>query len=232
MPINSVIIEANNLDFAYGANMVLDNLNFQIKEGDYVGIIGPNGGGKTTLVKILLGLLKPTKGKIRINNMSVGYVPQRVSQTYFQFPVSVREIVATGSTKEESVNKAMVAAGIENYKNKLLSQLSGGQRQRVFIARALAGNPKILILDEPTVGVDIPSSTKFYEFLRDLNQKQGITILFVTHDVEVIAKEVSSVLCLNKTLVCHGLPKDFIQPEFLEKLYGDKVKFVIHNHNV
>ncbi|KKL97446.1 hypothetical protein LCGC14_1834360, partial [marine sediment metagenome] len=107
---------------------------------------------------------------------------------------------------------------------------SGGEQQKVFIARALAGEPKILILDEPVVGVDITSQEKFYAFLQKINQQFGLTIIFVSHDIDVIAHQVKSVLCINRELVCHGSPKEFIKEEFMEKLYGKKVKFILHGH--
>ncbi|MBI2453263.1 ATP-binding cassette domain-containing protein [Candidatus Peregrinibacteria bacterium] len=129
-----------------------------------------------------------------------------------------------------AISNAMEVADISKYKTKLLSELSGGERQRVFIARALASEPKILILDEPSVGVDLVAQEKFYTFLEKLNHDYGLTILFVSHDIDVVAHEVKCVLCLNKNLVCHGMPKEFIREEHLEKLYGKKVRFILHGH--
>ncbi len=244
-------IEVKNLNFKYGENQVLQNISFAVQNGEYLGIIGPNGGGKTTLLKIILGLLKPTSGKIFIlgkdsnqckEKASIGYVPQRSTQGDFSFPATVEEVVKSGRTPRigtfkkfqisdyAAVAKAMEITGVTKNKNRLIGSLSGGERQKVFIARALAGDPKILVLDEPTVAVDIGAQEKFYNFLSDLNKKLKLTILFVSHDIDVVAKEVDSVLCLNKTVVCHGSPRDFIKEEYLEKLYGRKVKSMLHEH--
>jgi len=124
----------------------------------------------------------------------------------------------------------MAVADIAGYKTKLLADLSGGERQRVFIARALAGAPKILILDEPSVGIDLPVQEKFYNFVEKLNRDYGLTVIFISHDIDVIAHEVKNLLCLNKNLICHGAPREFIKEEYLEKLYGKEVKFILHGH--
>jgi zinc transport system ATP-binding protein len=124
----------------------------------------------------------------------------------------------------------MEVADVVKYKTKLLGDLSGGERQRVFIARALAGDPKILILDEPSVGIDLLAQEKFYTFIEKLNRDYGLTVIFVSHDIDVVAHEVRCLLCLNKNLVCHGMPREFIKEEYLEKLYGKKVKFILHGH--
>jgi zinc transport system ATP-binding protein len=244
-------IEVEDVDFHYNGNAVLEHVSFTVKSGEYLGIIGPNGGGKTTLLKIILGLLKPHSGSVKIfgqkseevdERYRIGYVPQKASQAEFYFPATVEEIVKSGRTarrglfrryKEEdykAVEKAMEIAGIAEHRGRLISKLSGGERQRVFIARTLAGEPKILILDEPAVGVDIASQEKFYSFLTYLNRELGITIIFVSHDVGVIADEVNTVLCLNHRLICHGSPERFIKEEFLEEVYGKKVTSVFHKH--
>lgn len=246
------IIEVRNVSFKYDSISVLDKISFDIKEGEYLGVIGPNGAGKTTLLRILLGLLKPDTGTIKIfgeniNKLKkralIGYVPQKSTQVANEFPATVEEIVKSGRTAriglfkqcnkadKEKIEWAMETADIMDLRKKLISELSGGQRQRVFIARALAAEPRILFLDEPTIAVDAALSQKFYEFLNKLNTELGITIIFVSHDLDVIAKEVNTVLCLKQTLVCHGSTEDFMKKEHLEKLYGDKYKYIIHDHN-
>lgn len=245
-------IELSGVNFRYGENVVLEDVSFQVKKGEYLGIIGPNGGGKTTLLKVILGLLKPRKGTIKIHGQKVdelkdksfiGYVPQRASQTGTDFPATVQEIVSSGRTAragifnhlttldKEKIDWAMELADITAIKDKLIGELSGGQRQRVFMARALAGEPEMLFLDEPTIAIDVAQSNKFYAFLGELNRKYGITILFVSHDIDCVAKEVSSVLCVNKTLVCHTSPKELLQEGHLEKLYGTKFAPVHHHHH-
>jgi len=244
------IIEINDLSYNYNHHLVLEGITFSVKSGEYLGVIGPNGGGKTTLVKIIVGLLKPTKGQVKIlgqdvahlkERYNVGYVSQRASQAIVTFPTTVEEIVRSGRTAKVGVFKrftnhdqhfideAMNAADVYQFRKRLISSLSGGELQRVFIARALAGEPKILILDEPAVGIDIAAQDKFYSFLHELNG-QGLTIFFVSHDIDIVAQEVHSVLCLNNRLICTGTPKDFIKQEYMEKLYGKKVRFFLHGH--
>ena len=247
----AVCIEAKDISFRYGQVPVLENVSFKVHKGDYLGIIGPNGGGKTTLLKIMLGLLKPQSGTVTYHHKNVnglkdrtffGYVPQRLSQSAAQFPATVEEIVRGGRTAKvgmlrkltgedfKKVEWAMEIADVITLRHQLIGNLSGGQRQKVFIARALAGEPHILFLDEPTVAVDVVSSQKFYAFLGELNKKMGLTIIFVSHDIDCVAQEVNSVLCLNRTLICHGSPKDFMKEEYMEKLYGKKIKFIMHGH--
>jgi len=247
----SFCIEVQNLNFSYNGNSVLENVSFSVKDGEYLGIIGPNGGGKTTLIKIILGLLKPDTGSVKIfgkdiktfkERALIGYVPQRISQSIPQFPATVEEIVRSGRTARVglfkrfseqdkiAIEKAMETADVVKHRARLINELSGGERQRVFIARSLAGEPKMLILDEPSVGVDIAAQEKFYTFIEDLNQNHGLAIIFVSHDIDVVAHEVKCLLCLNKSLVCHGLPREFMKEEYLEKLYGKKVKFILHRH--
>lgn len=243
------MIRFSHVSFGYSDNLILNDVSFIIKRGSYVGMIGPNGGGKTTLLKILLGLIKPKRGTVEIQGTAIGsfakkyeigYVPQRVMQENFNFPATVFEIVSSGRTPmkkvfqffngedKKAIDQALRIAGVDQYRHQLISRLSGGERQRVYVARALAARPSILILDEPFAGVDIGSQTGFYQFLRQLNRRQGITILFVSHDVDVITNEVSEIICLNKRLVCQDKPKNILLKEnIMEELYG---KRVIHIH--
>lgn len=244
------IIEVENLSFSYGESRVLEDISFEINPGDYVGIIGPNGGGKTTLLKILLGLLKPTEGSVkifgheptsRIPQASMGYVPQRISSTHTFFPATVEEVIQTGRTSKigwrgrfsehdaKIVEEVMSILAITDLRGRLMHELSGGQRQRVFMARALARKPQLLILDEPTVGVDLQAQEEFYQFLKKLNREEGIAILLVSHDIDVVSKQVGYVLCLNGRMICHTNTKDFIEKDFLKKLYGEHAKFIVHH---
>lgn len=248
------IIKVNKLNFSYLGEKVLNNLSFSVDEGEYLGIIGPNGGGKTTLIKILLGLLKPASGEITIFDKplqtfheyhEIGYVPQRIAaHGEGNFPATVNEIVTSGFTADKHLfyrltegdkkvlEKIMDVTDITEFKHRLISDLSGGERQRVFIARALASEPKILILDEPTVGVDVSAQKQFYAFLKKLNETQGITILFITHDLDMIAREATKVLCLNHNLICYGLPSEAIDEKVMHDLYQADMKFVhAHDHS-
>lgn len=247
---DSVCIDVQDVSFSYHGRVALSNVSFNVRQGEYLGIIGPNGGGKTTLLKIVLGLLRPDTGQVRIfgepvevasARSSIGYVPQ--GHAVQNFPASVEEVVWCGrSTRmgsllsrpsradREAVDRAMEAAGIFGVRKRLVSDLSGGERQRVGIARALASEPEVLILDEPSTGVDIAAQEAFYAFLGGLNKEQGLTILFVSHDVGVVAREVGTLLCLNQRMVCHGAPENFIKDDFLEMVYGAHVKSVYHRH--
>lgn len=251
MPIKKPIIVVSDLNFSYRDNPVLEHVSFTLEKGDYVGIIGPNGGGKTTLLKILIGILHPQSGKILIEGIPIsqfkqksiiGYVPQRIAQDSAAFPATVYEVVESGrvaskkifsrlDTKDKNkIKEVLKLAQIENLRDRLISQISGGERQRVYVARALAGDPKILILDEPFVGIDINAQRDFYAFLKKLNQKHGLTILFVSHDVDIISEEVKSVLCLNRGLLCFGSARILHEPGVIENLYGRKITHIHHSH--
>jgi zinc transport system ATP-binding protein len=246
-----IAIELNEITYKYYDHIVLEYISFAVDSGEYLGIIGPNGGGKTTLIRIMLGLLKPSSGNVKIfgqdigtfnKRYMIGYVPQRAAHEEFYFPASVEEVVRSGRTARiglfrgcgredyKAINEAMEVADVAQFKKRLVGELSGGERQRVFIARALSGEPQILILDEPVVGVDIASKDKFYSFLKHLNQDLKITIIFVSHDVGAIAHEVKNILCLNRRLICHGEPRDYIKEKFLEEVYGNKVTSIFHGH--
>lgn len=248
---NVPAIEISDVSFSYNSHNVLDNISFKIESGSYVGVIGPNGGGKTTLLKILLGLYKPNAGTVKIfghpihqypHKYELGYVPQRVSQDNMNMPVSVWEIVESGRTARIgllghfrpedglAVEKAMKLARVWDVKDRLISELSGGQRQRVYVARALASEPKVLFLDEPFVGIDVAAQQDFYAFLREVNEKEKLTILFVSHDVDIISTEVTELLCLNRRLVCQGHPHELIEEHMIEKLYGKKITHIHHDH--
>ncbi len=253
MQVNSgLAIEAGNLSYGYGGVSALKDVGFVLREGEYLAVIGPNGGGKTTLIKLLLGILEPTSGFVRIHGrpasdrrarLDVGYVPQRVSSEAAEFPATVREIVESGRTPRrrafsrrsaadrEAVDHALETLEIADLSDRTIGSLSGGQRQRAFIARAVAGEPRILILDEPTVGVDHSAQEAFRQFLTHANREHGMTIVFVTHDVEFVSREATSVLCLNHSLVCHGRPGEYLKEDFLVRLYGREVKLVEHEHH-
>jgi zinc transport system ATP-binding protein len=230
---------------------ILQNINFCIKRGDYVAIIGPNGGGKSTLVRLLLGLLKSTDGVVELFGKEqgdfreyhkIGYVPQRAEGIDVSFPISVEEVIGLGLAYKSSLFKrgsadeatqiqsVMEKMDILELKDRRISDLSGGQRQRVMIARALVSRPQILILDEPNAGVDTHSQRKFYDLLKELNEKEKITILFVTHDLGVIADDVKSVLCINQTLFVHDDAHEILNCSEMSKLYGMDTHLVCHHH--
>ncbi len=245
------IIRASDVSFSYREKPALAGINIDVLPGDYLGVIGPNGGGKTTLLKLVLGLVRPASGSVELFGRPaagfrewsrIGYVPQKATSVESRFPFTVEEVVAFGrvdrvgmlrrfkAADREAVTRALAEVNMLPQRGALLSELSGGQQQRVFIAKGLVSDPDILILDEPTVGVDIESQDEFYHLLSRLNREQGITLVVVSHDIDVIANEVKSVACLNQTLICHGTPLEFIKGDYMEKLYGRGRKFILHGH--
>lgn len=226
MPSVAPLFSLEHVSFSVAGKEILSGLTLEIRRGEYVGIIGPNGGGKTTLLRLLLGLAQPTHGTIesQIDKAKIGYVPQRVNGDV-TFPATVDEIVASGIVLPTSahdagrrIDAAMKTTDIARLRRQRIGTLSGGERQRTMIARALAGEPDVLFLDEPTSAIDPESQEDFYDLLRDLHRK-GLTIVIVSHDTDTIAHEVQRVLCLNRHLVCHGDPADVMHKVHTEH-YG------------
>lgn len=218
---NSITVK--DLSFSYEKECVLDKINFNVKKNDFLTIIGPNGGGKTSLLKLLLGINPLQKGEIKINDKfytsetsNIGYVPQ-ITNVNINFPISVLEIVLMGQNslkkrlfgyKNDEKTKAIEAlkkVGMHNFKDKKILNLSGGERQRVLIARALFSNPSILFLDEPTSNIDIKGCEEIYNTLKELNK--NMTILVVSHDISVVLKYANKAVYVNKKLTYHDLSK-------------------------
>ncbi len=232
----NAIVELKNVSHAYNGEVALEDVNLDILHGDFIAMIGPNGGGKTTLLKIILGLVSPDSGTVRVKGKSahkasscIGYVPQNVDINR-NFPISVLDVVLMGkldpkrrwARKSVANRREAVAAldrmGMASAANKKIGTLSGGQRQRVFIARALVTAPQLLLLDEPTAGIDTKGQAQFYKLLKDLNSE--ITIVVVSHDLLVISSYVKSVACMNKRLHYHDDAE--ITQEMLETMYCTK----------
>lgn len=248
------IVEIKGLTYRYEKETVLEDINLSIPKGAFLGIVGPNGSGKSTLLKILLGLLKRQQGEIKLFGKEInrfhdwqliGYVSQKANSFNTGFPATVFEVVASGLTKKLGmfrffrkedkpiVVKALESVGMKDFMHRNIGELSGGQQQRVFIARALVSEPKLLILDEPTVGVDAENVQNFYEMLHDLNLNWGITLLLVTHDIGTISDKVTHVACLNKHLHFHGRTEDFMNQEEnkMSGFYGHDVHVLSHHHH-
>lgn len=234
-------ITVRNVRFSYNGRPVLKDVNLALDTGEFTALIGPNGGGKTTLLKLLLGLLTPDSGDIRILGRKprnaagrLGYVPQDTGINK-NFPVSVMDVVLMGSLTPRSgwrwysradrlaAERALAMVDMSGFGRCRIAELSGGQRQRVFMARALVSDPEVLLLDEPMSGVDAVHQTEFYEMLRDLNREK--TILMVNHDLMVISSYVKSVACVNRTLHYHGGAE--ITDEMIQ-MYHCPVELVAH----
>jgi zinc transport system ATP-binding protein len=245
------VVELEHVCFNYGAERVLDEVTLQIRRGDFLGIIGPNGSGKTTLLRVLLGLLAPRSGHVRLFGTPlrdfddwhrIGYVPQKAVAFETQFPASVLEIVTSGrcgrvglgrpfdARDRQAAIEALETVGMAGQRDHLIGRLSAGQQQRAFIARALASAPDLLVLDEPTVGVDLDAQEQFYSLLRRLNRDRGTTLVLVSHDIGVVAAEVTQLACLNRTLVFHGPPQDAIRSGALAQMYRPESLMVAHRH--
>ena len=243
-------VEIEKVSFRYGEVSVLEDIDLTVEPGDFLGIIGPNGSGKTTLLRIMLGLLAPTGGQVRLFGHPpaslkqwgrLGYVPQKATFDP-SLPVTVGEVVASGlvatmgllrrvrAAERRRVGDVLTQVGMTAYAAARVGALSVGQQQRVLIARALVSDPELLILDEPTGGVDPEAQTNFYALLHHLNREREVTLILVSHDIGVVAKEVTRLACLNRRLIFHGRPGDFLSDAALAALYGPAVRVVSHEH--
>ncbi|MBU5488585.1 metal ABC transporter ATP-binding protein [Clostridium sp. MSJ-8] len=198
------MIRINNLCFSYEKNspMLINNLNLTIKQGMYLSILGENGSSKTTLIKLILGLLSPISGNITIDTKKLSYVPQRVDGFNSQFPISVYEVLKTHANilklDNSEIDRVLEIVKMTEYRNRLIGNLSGGQRQRIFIARALMGNPDLIILDEPSTGVDYKTQLDIYSLLTKLNKNEHTTIISIEHNLDVALKYSTDILHFNK----------------------------------
>jgi zinc transport system ATP-binding protein len=237
------LVEIENLSVNYDDILALDKISFSVEEKDFLGIIGPNGAGKTTLFSCMLGLLNNYNGEIKFFGADIrkskqylrqiGYVPQK---PVFEknFPATVAEVVGMGLTKnqkEDAIDEVLQKVWLHELSHRRIGDLSGGQQQRVFIAKALVNDPQILILDEPVTGIDLQSKDLFYQILRDLNQKDNITIIWSSHDLDAVAKLATKVACLNRTLFFHGISEEFFHNENLLKMYSESsMQMHMHGH--
>ncbi|MCU0632751.1 MAG: ABC transporter ATP-binding protein [Methanolinea sp.] len=236
-------VEVREVSYRQNGSLILDRVSLMVSEGDFYALLGPNGGGKTTLLKIILGLLPVTTGTVRIFGSApndgrslVGYVPQ--FRTFdFRYPITVREMVLSGRlshtrglvrsyTEEdhEVTERVLDQLTLSGLSDRTLSHLSGGEQQRAILARALVGRPRLLILDEPTVYVDTPTEVQFFDILEDL--KKSMTILLVSHDIGVISRHVTKVACLNHTLHTHDTPE--ITEDMIAATYRCPVDLIAH----
>ncbi len=239
------IVELEEVSCSYGPQLVLDKINLNIQAGEFVGLVGPSGSGKTTLLRTLLGTTVPVRGKVRIGGKllergqlprSLGYVPQ-LETVDWNFPVTVEQVVLMGRMREMSLlpwasrqDKAVVVEtlerlGLGGLAGRHIRALSGGQQQRVFLARALISNPRLLLLDEPTSGVDIRTRNDVLTLLAEINQS-GVTIVLTTHDLNSVAAHLPKVVCLNRQIIAEGEPEAVFTEEVLSQTYGPGMRVV------
>jgi zinc transport system ATP-binding protein len=212
---NKLLIDIDDLSFDYSGETILSNIALCVHESEFISLLGPNGAGKTTLLKLILNLLEPKSGHIQINkNVRIGYIKQNREDVASVVPISVREVVSLGARGDKKlVLDCLRELNIENLENQNFSELSGGQQQRVNIARALASHADILILDEPTTGIDNQSQVEFYSLLKKL-QSQQITIIMISHELDSILNIASRVVYLNNTILYDGPPDTFNISDF------------------
>jgi zinc transport system ATP-binding protein len=241
------VVNIDNVSYRFNSALVLENISFTVNKGDFVGIIGPNGAGKTTLFRSMLGLLEDYQGRItffgediRKNRnilQKIGYIPQKNS-TDQGFPATVEEIVSLGITSrrpsKNKINHAIETVGLFDQKTKRIGELSGGQQQRVLIAKALANEPELLILDEPVTGIDLKTQNKFYVLLKKLNEENKITIIWASHDLDAVKKLANKIACVNRRLFFHGDATIFFENNELLKAYSEstmQAHMQLHDHS-
>ncbi len=246
------IIEVKHVSFAYGETEVLKDITLNIHRGDYLGIVGSNGSGKTTLLKIILGLLTPSSGSVTLfgkdparfsDRSKIGYVPQMATHFDAKFPATVQEIALMGRyarrglfhriTAEDraKTRRALEQVDLSDQTDRLIGELSSGQQQRVFIARALAAEPEILFLDEPTTGVDQAAKDEFYALLKRLNQELHLTVVLITHDIEGVAYEAMHIACLDRTLFFHNSLDEYVKETRSKRVAGKIIEPITHRHS-
>ena len=245
------VIKVESVYFSYDGSLILEDINLSIQRADFLAIIGPNGSGKTTLLKIMVGLLKPQAGQVFLFGQRIeefedwykaAYIQQNATHLESKFPITVEEVITSSlyasrqmkdkptGWRKERVEQVLRLVGLAGYQKRLMTTLSGGQQQRVLIARALATEPEIMLLDEPTTGVDHQTQENFYDLLGKLNHDYELTIAVVTHDYGLVNKHINQVACLNRKLIYHGRHEEFCQSAAFKELLADGHHLVMHQH--
>jgi len=242
-------LSVENLCVKANERHLLENITFSIKQGKVVAIIGPNGAGKTTLVKAILGLIPYQQGSVLIYghpigngdlSSKVGYVPQKLEFDR-SFPLTVSELLHftvppafslpfhKRKQEDEHIHSLLKIVGAQDLKNRGIGSLSGGELQRVMIAKAIVNDPKILFLDEPASGVDIEGQERFHDLVIRLNRENGLTVILISHDLNVVYRYADDVLCLNRKLVCNGKPAEMLTDEVIKSVYGEMMGGYMHS---
>lgn len=236
------IVRFENVWVWLNGHLALKDISLDIEQGKFIGLMGPNGGGKTTLLKTIVGLIKPDRGRVLISGplaKTVGYVPQEENVDP-EFPVTVYDVVEMGlhgnlgmfprisSRQREGIEQALTLVGMQGFSSRRIGDLSGGQKQRVFIARAIVGRPRLLLLDEPTTGVDAKARDDFYRVLSDLMEDLSLTIILASHDLEVVPSQVDEIICINQTVFVHCRPEEIKDTDVFRKAYGCELEFMLH----
>ncbi|MBW1840280.1 MAG: metal ABC transporter ATP-binding protein [Deltaproteobacteria bacterium] len=245
---NTVLVDLHDVWVAYNGKWALQSIYFKCTPGEIVGIVGPNGGGKTTLLNVILGLIRPDKGSVQLigrkpdnrSRLEVGYLPQ-ISHADRSFPVTVLDVVLMGlygriglfnrpgKKDKKNAMDLLDQVHMAEHAKRPFGVLSGGQQQRVNIARAMASKPMLLVLDEPSTGIDTPAQEDLYELLAQFRDDRGISVIMVSHDIGVITSHADRVACLNVQLHYHGEPDSCFTPDITQKVFGKDLKVIVHD---
>jgi zinc transport system ATP-binding protein len=228
-----------------GHNLALQDVSLDIARGKFVGLMGPNAGGKTTLLKVIVGLIKPDRGTVKVAGpvtKTVGYVPQEQTVDP-EFPVTPSDVVEMGlygllglvpritRKEKQMIEQALAHVGMLEHAKRRFGELSGGQKQRVFIARAIVGRPRLLLLDEPTTGVDARARDDFYRLLSDLRDELALTVILASHDLEVVPTKVDEIVCINQTVFVHAPPEEVGHTDAFRRAYGCELELMTHGEH-
>lgn len=243
------VVDVENMYFTYDRKYILEKVNLTVFKGDFLALVGPNGSAKSTLLKIILGLLRPQKGRVTLLNTpierfnqwgKVGYIAQRVRNFNHGFPATVEEVVGANlygqmgffktlnKRHKRKIKNVLDIVNMSRYQNHLIGNLSGGEQQKVFIARTLISDPEVIFMDEPLVGIDLQSREQFYGLMEKLNKELGITLVMVSHDLATVTSRANKIACLGNGKVYTYFSADFNKDEYAKKAYGAKSSLLHH----
>ena len=227
----NIILRVKNLNVELGGEKIISDLSFEVKEGETLMILGPNGAGKTILLRTLMGFL-PFKGDIQWRKgIKIGYVPQRLPLIK-DIPLSIEDFFDLKKVTKKKIIDSLNSVGIKDFSllKKRIGTISSGQFQRILVAWGLIGDPQVLLFDEPTSGIDLGGEETIYGLLEKLKKEKGLTIFLVTHDLSIVSRQATNVLCFNKKMLCYGPPQEIINSQNLSQLFGEEISFYQHKH--